>query len=366
MKKDVSLLESIGGLLMVESFPMKKVIDDQGNLVMASERELIDQDLVQTAYYHMYRIRTFDKKAKSLQRQGRIGTYPPFEGQEAAQVGSALALGEEDWLFPTYRDHGAMLTFGANMTRTFLYWNGRLEGCVPPDGKRIFPAAVPIATQLLHATGASWAEKRKGTKNIAIAYFGDGATSEGDFHEGLNFASVFQTPTIFFNQNNGYAISVPFERQMNSKTIVQKGIAYEIPSVRVDGNDFFAVYFEMQKAVNRARNGEGPTLIEAVTWRTGAHTTADDPTKYRPKELGQDIVDPIVRFERFMKNEGFWDEDFASNIHQEVEKEIEAAVKEMESYPKANVEDIFDHVFAELPNQLANQKDTYLQLLRGK
>ena len=144
---------------------------------------------------------------------------------------------------------------------------------------------------------------------------------------------------------------------MISKTIAQKGIAYEIPSVRVDGNDFFAVYFEMQKAVNRARNGEGPTLIEAVTWRTGAHTTADDPTKYRPKELGQDIVDPIVRFERFMKNEGFWDEDFAANIHQEVE---------MESYPKANVEDIFDHVFAELPNQLASQKDTYLQLLRGK
>lgn len=351
---------------MVDSFPIIQVIDEQGNVVDASNKDLINHELVQRAYFHMYRIRTFDKKAKSLQRQGRIGTYPPFEGQEAAQVGSALALEADDWLFPTYRDHGAMLTFGADMTRTFLYWNGRLEGCVPPDGKNIFPAAVPIATQILHATGASWAEKRKGTENIAIAYFGDGATSEGDFHEGLNFASVFQTPTIFFNQNNGYAISVPFERQMNSKTIAQKGVAYEIPSVRVDGNDFFAVYFEMQKAIKRARSGGGPTLIEAVTWRTGAHTTADDPTKYRPEGLGQDIVDPIIRLERFMKNAGFWNEEFTAKTHREVEDEIETAVKAMESYPKANVEDLFNHVFAELPDQLQEQKDSYLQLLRGE
>lgn len=352
--------------LVVESYPIKQVIDDQGNVVDASNKDLINEELVLRAYFHMYRIRTFDKKAKSLQRQGRIGTYPPFEGQEAAQVGSALALGEDDWLFPTYRDHGAMLTFGADMTRTFLYWNGRLEGCVPPEGKHIFPAAVPIATQILHATGASWAEKRKGTKNIAIAYFGDGATSEGDFHEGLNFASVFQTPTIFFNQNNGYAISVPFERQMNSKTIAQKGVAYEMPSVRVDGNDFFAVFFEMQKAVERARSGGGPTLIEAVTWRTGAHTTADDPTKYRAEGLGQDVVDPIIRLERFMKNAGFWNEDVVTKAHLEIEEEIEAAVKAMESYPKANVEDLFNHVFAELPDQLQEQKDAYLHLLGGK
>ncbi|WP_010097782.1 pyruvate dehydrogenase (acetyl-transferring) E1 component subunit alpha [Ornithinibacillus scapharcae] len=351
---------------MNKAYPMKQVIDDQGNLVDTSSSSQISKELAQNAYYHMYRIRTFDKKAKSLQRQGRIGTYPPFEGQEASQVGSALALRENDWLFPTYRDHGAMLTFGSNMTRTFLYWNGRLEGCVPPEGKNIFPAAVPIATQLLHAVGASWAEKRKGTDNIAIAYFGDGATSEGDFHEGLNFASVFQTPTIFFNQNNGYAISVPFERQMNSRTIAQKGVAYDIPSVRVDGNDFFAVYFEMQEAIKRARSGNGPTLIEAVTWRTGAHTTADDPTKYRPEGLGQDVVDPIVRLERFMKNQGYYEDEFIATTQSKVEEEIEAAVKEMEAYPKANVEDLFDHVYANPPEQLMEQKNSYLQLLGGE
>lgn len=351
---------------MKEAYPMKQIIDDQGNIVDSGYSTRISHELARKAYYHMYRIRTFDKKAKSLQRQGRIGTYPPFEGQEAAQVGSALALGENDWLFPTYRDHGAMLTYGSDMTRTFLYWNGRLEGCVPPEGKNIFPAAVPIATQLLHAVGASWAEKRKGTDNIAIAYFGDGATSEGDFHEGLNFASVFQTPTIFFNQNNGYAISVPFERQMNSKTIAQKGVAYDIPSVRVDGNDFFAVYFEMQKAVSRARSGGGPTLIEAVTWRTGAHTTADDPTKYRPEGLGQDIVDPIIRLERFMKNQGYYEEDFIKDAQSKIEEEVDTAVKEMESYPKANVDDLFDYVYANPPEQLLEQKKSYLQLLGGE
>lgn len=349
----------------MEEYPIKRVIDDQGN-VIDETRHSIDRDLVQQAYYHMYRIRTFDKKAKSLQRQGRIGTYPPFEGQEAAQVGSVLALGANDWIFPTYRDHGAMLTFGADMVRTFLYWNGRIEGCVPPEGKHIFPAAVPIATQVLHAVGASWAEKRKGKDHVAVAYFGDGATSEGDFHEGLNFASVFQTPTIFFNQNNGYAISLPIEKQMNSKTVAQKAVAYDMPSVRVDGNDVFAVYFAMQEAVKRARSGGGPTLIEAVTWRTGAHTTADDPTKYRPKGMGENVVDPIIRLERYMKNNGFWDEAHMATLQQKVEEEIEAAVKAMETYPKPTIEDMFDHVFAKLPDSLQKQKDAYLQLVRGQ
>ncbi|HEY9577536.1 MAG TPA: pyruvate dehydrogenase (acetyl-transferring) E1 component subunit alpha, partial [Pseudobacillus sp.] len=291
---------------METQYPIKRIIDDEGNLVDASYQEQLDEQLVKNLYYHMNRIRTFDRKAISLQRQGRLGTYAPFEGQEASQVGSALALGADDWMFPTYRDHGAKLTFGADMAKTYLYWNGRVEGCVPPEGKKIFPPAVPIATQLPHATGAAWAEKRKGTKNAAIAYFGDGATSEGDFHEGLNFASVFKVPVIFFNQNNRYAISVPIEKQMNSETIAQKAVAYGIPGVRIDGNDCFSVYFEVKKALEYARSGNGPTLIEAVTWRTGAHTTADDPTKYRPEDQGKDIIEPLLRMERFMKNNGYW------------------------------------------------------------
>lgn len=344
---------------METHFPIKKIIDDHGNLLDDSYKDKISSELAERLYFHMYRIRTFDRKAISLQRQGRIGTYPPFEGQEAAQVGSALAMGDGDWVFPTYRDHGAALTFGADMIRMFLYWNGRVEGCVPPEGKNIFPAAVPIATQIPHAVGASWAEKRKGTNRVAIAYFGDGATSEGDFHEGLNFASVFNTPTILFNQNNGYAISVPIERQMNSKTIAQKALGYEIRSTRIDGNDCFSVYFETKKAVELARQGEGPTLIEAVTWRKGAHTTADDPTKYRPAKQGEDIVDPIVRLERFMKNNGLWKESVIAEMQASIKKEIDTAVEGMEQYPKASVEDLFRHVYAEIPMQLKKQKEAY-------
>lgn len=342
---------------------MKKIINEKGHLLNESFNEQIEEGLVKELYFQMLRIRTFDRKAINLQRQGRLGTYAPFEGQEASQVGSALALKEEDWVFPTYRDHGATLTFGKSMAKTFLYWNGRLEGCVSPKTRNIFPPAVPIATQLPHAAGAAWAEKRKGTQNIAIAYFGDGATSEGDFHEGLNFASVFKVPAIFFNQNNGFAISVPTEKQMNSETIAQKAMAYGMPGVRVDGNDCLAVYFETQKAIEYARAGHGPTLIEAVTWRKGAHTTADDPSKYRNASQGENIVDPLYRFELFMKNYDYWNEEWIQATKEEISNEIDAAIEEMENLPPPNVEDVFNHVFAEMPDQLVEQKDAYLAYL---
>lgn len=354
---------------MKEQFPLTQYMDSQGNLVNSMLSSPLDPELVQHFYRHLIRVRTFDRKAVSLQRQGRLGTYAPFEGQEAAQVGSALALEKDDWLFPTYRDHAATLTFGHSMPHVFFYWNGRVEGCVPPEGKRIFPPSVPIATQLPHATGAALAEKRKGTKNVAIAYFGDGATSEGDFHEGLNFASVFKAPVVFFNQNNCFAISVPIEKQMNSKTIAQKSVAYDIPGIRVDGNDIFAVYFETKKALERARNGEGPTLIEAVTWRYGAHTTADDPTKYRNQEESikkREENDPISRIERYMKNHDLWDDVWSEKVQKEAADEIEAAVKEMEGFPAPDVNDIFDHVFAERTWTIEEQKNDYLQSLRGE
>jgi 2-oxoisovalerate dehydrogenase E1 component alpha subunit len=266
---------------MIEQFPILQILDENGNIHNEEARSNISEEMTKNFYKHCVRIRAFDRKAISLQRQGRIGTYAPFEGQEASQVGSALALQKEDWLFPTYRDHGAAMTFGHSLRNILLFWNGRNEGCIPPAGVKIFPPGIPIATQIPHAAGAAYAEKRKGTKNAAIVYFGDGATSEGDFHEGINFASVMKAPVVLFNQNNGYAISVPIQKQMSSQTIAQKALAYDIPGVRLDGNDIFAVYFETKKALERARQGLGPTLIEAVTWRYGAHTTADDPSKYR-------------------------------------------------------------------------------------
>ncbi|MBM7095929.1 pyruvate dehydrogenase (acetyl-transferring) E1 component subunit alpha [Bacillus sp. H-16] len=352
---------------MENKFPIRQVMDGEGNLTDSSYH--LTEELIKEMYTKMLRARTLDKKSVNLQRQGRIGTYAPFEGQEAAQVGSASALGEGDWMFPTYRDHAATLTFGHSVSTIMLYWKGRVEGCVPPDGKNIFPPAVPIATQLPHATGAALAEKRKGTDRVAIAYFGDGATSEGDFHEGLNFASVFKAPVVFFNQNNGYAISVPIEKQMNSKTIAQKGLAYDMNSVRVDGNDVFAVYFETQKAIEKARRGEGPTLIEAVTWRYGAHTTADDPTKYRDQELSlekRNQIDPLLRLERYMEKQGMWDAAWKEQMLKQCDEEIEKAVGEMENYPEPDVNDIFDHVFKEPVWPLERQKEAYLSQKRGE
>ncbi|WP_240375100.1 pyruvate dehydrogenase (acetyl-transferring) E1 component subunit alpha [Bacillus piscicola] len=347
-------------------YSLMQLINEKGESTKEHVPATFSEDLAKSFYHHMLRMRTFDRSAKNLQRQGRIGTYALMEGQEAAQVGSALALRKEDWLFPTYRDHGAMLTYGADVVRVLLYWKGRTEGSFHP-GKRIFPPAVPIATQLPHAVGAAWAEQRKGTRNAAIAYFGDGATSEGDFHEGMNFASVFQTPVVFFNQNNGYAISVPVDKQMNSKTIAQKSAAYDLPGIRVDGNDVLAVYMETKKALERARTGGGPTLIEAVTQRFGAHTTADDPSKYRDQaalEKSRDKLDPLLRLERCMKGNGYWDQEWAARTAADIKEEMKIAIEAMEAYPDPHIDDLFDYVFKDLPWPVAEQKEAYLSWMR--
>jgi 2-oxoisovalerate dehydrogenase E1 component alpha subunit len=356
------------GESMENQFPLKQIIDTAGNVSTECEEELTEE-LTRELYRNMIRIRVFDRKGISLQRQGRIGTYAPYEGQEASQVGSALALRKSDWMFPSYRDHGATMTFGHSLKHILLFWNGRNEGCIPPEGKHIFPPGIPIATQLPHAVGAAFAEKKKGSKKVAIVYFGDGASSEGDFHEGLNIASVWEAPVVFFNQNNQYAISVPLDQQMKTKTIAQKALAYDIPGVRVDGNDVFAVYFETKKAIERARNGNGPTLIEAVTWRYGAHTTADDPTKYRDQsESDQRRIeaDPVTRLERFMKNQGMYDKEWAGKVLEEVTLEIDEAVVAMEAFPSANPSDIFDHVFLEPTWTLQEQKEKLLKVKRGE
>ncbi|MDQ0269636.1 pyruvate dehydrogenase (acetyl-transferring) E1 component subunit alpha [Cytobacillus purgationiresistens] len=354
---------------MENQFPIRQIIDVNGKIALPEYKEKMTAELAKKFYKQMIRIRTFDRKAISLQRQGRIGTYAPFEGQEAAQVGSAMALAEGDWMFPTYRDHGAAIVFGHSLSKVLLFWNGRNEGCIPPKGKNIFPPGIPIATQIPHAAGAAYAERKRGSTSAAIAYFGDGATSEGDFHEGVNFASVMRAPVVFFNQNNQFAISVPISKQMNSKTIAQKALAYDIPGIRIDGNDVFTAYFETLQALERARNGGGPTLIEAVTWRYGAHTTSDDPAKYRDQVENvkrREEDDPIIRVERWLKNEGLYDESWATTVKEEAITEVEEAVKEMEAFPKADPADIFDHVFAEPTWQIAKQKKEYFDLIGGE
>ncbi|TCP62477.1 pyruvate dehydrogenase (acetyl-transferring) E1 component subunit alpha [Baia soyae] len=303
--------------------------------------------------------RQFDRRAILLQRQGRIGTYAPLEGQEAAQIGSSMALHPEDWVFPSYREHGVALKVGMPISQVFLYWMGRVEGCKPPEGVRLMPPTVPIATQIPQAVGAAWASKLRKETFVSVAYFGDGATSEGDFHEGLNFAGVFKLPVIFFCQNNGYAISVPFNRQSASETIAERAKAYQIPGVLVDGNDVFAVRGVMEEAIARARKGDGPTLIEAVTYRKGSHTTADDATRYRPSDEVKEWIeerDPVERWRACLLHEGLISLEEVESWTHHCDEQVDLGIKEAESSTPALATHLFEYVYHEVSRKLMRQK----------
>jgi pyruvate dehydrogenase E1 component alpha subunit len=342
---------------------MLRVLDEDGELV-GDAPDLSDDELV-TMYREMRLARHFDKRAVSLQRQGRMGTYPPLSGQEGAQIGSAFALDDEDWLFPSYREHGAALHRGLPLKRTLLYWMGHEVGNLIPEDVNMFPVAVPIATQILHATGAAWAKKLQGKDEAVLCYFGDGATSEGDFHEGLNFAGVFDTPNVFFCNNNQWAISVPRERQTAAETLAQKSVAYGFEGVQVDGMDPLAVYAATRAAVDKAKNpGEGerrPTLIEAVQYRFGAHTTADDPSVYRDEDEVEQWKqkDPIPRLETYLRNTGRLDDESVDAIQSDVEDDVADAIKEAESEPRPDPEEMFTHVYEKMPPELQAQLESF-------
>jgi pyruvate dehydrogenase E1 component alpha subunit len=255
---------------------------------------------------------------------------------------------------------------GVSLKSFYLYWMGNEIGSRSPEGINVMPVSVPVGSQTLHAVGAAWAAKIKGDKIVTIAYFGDGATSKGDFHEAMNFAGVFKTPTIFFCQNNQFAISVPRSLQTASKTIAQKAIAYGFDGIQVDGNDLFAVIMATKEAVEKARSGAGPTLIEGVTYRFGPHTTADDPTKYRKEEEIEPWkpLDPLVRLRLYLKGRGLWNEEVETRITEEAQKEIDQTVKEAEAVPTPEVEEIFKYVFAEMTPPLKEQLE-YLKSTLG-
>ncbi|BDG62281.1 pyruvate dehydrogenase (acetyl-transferring) E1 component subunit alpha [Caldinitratiruptor microaerophilus] len=342
---------------------VRRVLAPDGTPV-GPEPELTSDQLL-TIYRWLVFLRTHDQRLLTLQRQGRLGTFAPLSGQEASQVGSAFALEPQDWLFPTYRDHGAMMVHGVPEVNVIRYFMGDEWGGRAPDGVRVFPISIPIATQLLHAAGAAWAGKIKGERWVAIGYAGDGGTSPGDFHEALNIASVFELPVVFFIQNNRYAISVPLARQMKSRTIAQRAVAYDIPGVRVDGQDVLAVYSVVQEAVDRARSGGGPTLIESLTYRYGPHTTSDDPKRYRPEaEVSEwQQLDPIERMRRYLVLRGLWDEGREEELQNQVREQVAAAVAEAEAMGRPDPAAIFDYVYEKPTPRLEAQKAQLLERL---
>ena len=349
-----------------------RIIDEDGNVV-GPEPDVSDQMLIDM-YVYMVRARIIDSWLLKLQRMGRVALHAPNKGQEAASVGSALALRREDWMFPSYRELGAYLVRGMSeeeiLDRALNTIDDPLKGSdFAIYGNRkynIVPAPVPVANQIPHAVGAAIAARILGDDIVTMTYFGDGSTSRGDFHAAMNFAGVFKAPVVFVNQNNQWAISVPLRRQTASPTIAVKAIAYGVRGVRVDGNDVLAVYTTAREAVELARSGEGPTLIEAVTYRLGPHTTADDPSRYRSEEEVKEWErrEPLRRFKLYLIKKGVLDEEEDKEIWSKWEEHTRKAVERVLEKPPLPPDVIFEGVYSEMPWHLKEQYMEFKESLK--
>ncbi len=339
----------------------RTILNENGELLADSP---LDLETIQNLYESMVIARTYDHKASAMQRQGRLATYAQFEGQEACQIGSVAPLEPRDWVAATYRDAAAMWAHGYPWVNLVLGRTGDERGGQAPEGVNVLPPSITVGGHMIHAVGLAWAEQLKGTGAVALTLFGDGATSEGDFHEAMNFAGVYTLPVVFFCQNNGWAISMPRDRQTAAETIASKGAGYGVPGVLVDGNDLLAVFAATAEAVDRARNGGGATLIEALTYRMGPHTTTDDPGRYgHTAAVGMWAErDPLERVRRYLERNGRWDADWEAGIEDHAHEIVEAAGAEAEALPPLSSDEIFEAMFAEPTTQLREQQ----RLARGE
>jgi pyruvate dehydrogenase E1 component subunit alpha len=342
----------------IASFTVRRlsILDEQGNADEALMPALADAEIGRM-YQSMVLARTFDQRAVALQREGRLGTYPSILGQEAAQTGSAFALTPADWVFPSFRETGVQIALGYPLMQLYQYWSGDERGQRAPDDLNIFPVSVSVGTHLPHAVGAAMAARYRRDPAVMVAYFGDGATSKGDFHEAFNMAGVFRLPLVFLCQNNQWAISVPLKGQTAAASLAQKAIAYGFEGVQVDGNDIFAVYRATREALDSARRGEGPVFIECLTYRMADHTTSDD-ARYRPPEevASRGARDPILRLERFMAERGLWSEAYGNETNERATAAVDEAVRVMEEIPPADPAEMFDHTRAALTPRQAGQR----------
>ena len=353
--------------IKLKEFDVRRVeiLNIDGSIDKNLMPKLSDDD-IKKLYENMVLTRVFDDKCVKLQRQGRLGTFASSLGQEASVIGSAFATRKDDWLVPNFRENGAFIIKGYPMDMLIQYWAGDERGMRCPANLNILPIAIPVATQNLHAVGLAMSFKLKKEDKIALSYMGDGATSEGDFHEAMNFAGVFKLPVVFIIQNNQYAISLPRKKQTASLTLSQKAIAYGFEGIQVDGNDVFAVYKAVKDAADNARNGNGPTLIECETYRIENHTTSDDYTKYRTKEEVEEWKkkDPVLRLEKYMLSKNLLNEKYKNDVLKNAMKEVDEAVKMAEMNKPADVDDIINYVFEEPTKNQIEQLEKLKELLK--
>ncbi|MFO2550644.1 pyruvate dehydrogenase (acetyl-transferring) E1 component subunit alpha [Alicyclobacillus cycloheptanicus] len=339
--------------------PYLQILDADGNVVNQEAMPKLSDEQLRELMRRMVFTRVWDQRAVKLTRQGRLGFYAPVAGQEASMIGSEFATKKEDFILPAYRDVPQAVWHGWPMYQAFLFSRGHQHGGEIPEDVNILPPQIIIGAQYVQNAGVAMAFKLKKERRVAITYTGDGGTSQGDFYEGINFAGAFHLPAVFIVQNNQFAISVPVRLQTAAETLAQKAIAAGIPGIQVDGMDVLAVYAATHEAVERAREGDGPTLIESLTFRYGPHTmSGDDPTRYRTKDLEEEWEkkDPLVRFRKFLEKKGLWSEADEEGVIEEAKNAVADALKKADEYPKMTVTGLIDSMFAQLPDDLIRQR----------
>jgi pyruvate dehydrogenase E1 component alpha subunit len=345
---------------------LRRVIGDgesvpDGEVAGLGERELLD------LYRSLVLLRTYDERSLVYHRQGRIGTYAIFWGHEAMQAGAVHALDDEDWIFPAYRESAIGLLRGMPASTVLSWWRGHPAGWWNPADYNVASICVPIATQIPHAAGFAWGKKLKGESTAALVFFGDGATSEGSFHEGANLAGVTRAPLVLFCSNNQWAISTPLEAQTAAPTLADKAIGYGMPGVRVDGADVLAVYEATCEAVERARAGDGPTFVEAVTYRAAPHATADDPSSYIDLERVEEAkaAECLGRFEAYLRRLGILGDAHADEVKAWALELMREGIKQAEAEPEPDVALVFEHAYADPPPALERDLEDLRRILGG-
>lgn len=338
--------------------PYTQLLNEKGELCGALPPFAEDKSVLLDLYQTMVRTRLFDKKAIALQRTGKMGTYAPINGQEAISTAIGHAMKKEDVFVPYYRDYAAQFQRGVRMSEILAYWGGDERGSQFASGSKDFPISVPIASQCLHAAGVAFSFHYRHEKRVAVVCLGEGGTSEGDFYEAMNVSGVWNLPVVFVVNNNQWAISVPIDKQTATETIAQKAIAAGFNGVQIDGNDMLATRLAIGDAIEKARQGGGPTLIEALTYRLCDHTTADDATRYQPKNDVDKaaLKEPIQRFKHFLEAQQLWDAKKEEALINACTEEVQAAVDEYLNRPKQPISSIFDYHYATLPDYLVEQR----------